>query len=56
MLPLTQSELEEDLCDYCECTEFGETKINTAPYDMCFGGYCDQAYENYLDDFKEKKK
>lgn len=47
---LTKEELAEDLCRYCPCTEFGFQRINTGPWNMCEGGYCDDAYANYLEE------
>lgn len=41
--------MEDELCEYCECTEFGSCKVNTGPYNFCEGAWCDKAYDNYLD-------
>ena len=42
-------ELDEELCLYCPCTEFGLTKANTAPWNLCEGRSCEEAYENYCE-------
>jgi len=49
--PLTLEAMEEDLCEYCECTEFGTTAVNTAPYNLCEGRGCKDAYDRYLEEF-----
>lgn len=43
-------ELGEELCEYCKCTEYGEREINTAPWNLCEGAHCDEAYEKYKDE------
>lgn len=45
----TFEQMEDDLCNYCECTEFGSCKVNTSPYNLCEGRYCEKAYNYYLD-------
>jgi hypothetical protein len=40
----------EKLCEYCRCTEYGITEVNTAPYDLCEGCRCEQAKENYYEE------
>ena len=45
----TKEELEEELCEYCPCTDYGSVQINTAPWNMCEGCCCDDAYNEYLD-------
>lgn len=53
--PLDMEELDDHLCEYCPCTEFGHVKVNTAPWNLCEGCRCDVAYENYLDEFEDRK-
>ena len=43
----TKEELEEELCEYCPCTDYGNVKINTNQHNLCHGDRCDDAYENY---------
>lgn len=49
-----KEELEDELCTYCPCTEFGNTKINTGYWNLCEGCRCDKAYENYLENHDEE--
>jgi hypothetical protein len=53
---LSKEDLAEDLCNYCELTDYGLTEINNAPWNMCEGICCDKAYENYLEDFEEENE
>lgn len=50
---LTIEELDDELCKYCPCTEYGLTQINTGAFNLCEGINCKEAYENYLDEFEE---
>jgi len=52
----TFEQMEDELCDYCECTEFGSCKVNTSPYNLCEGAWCDKAYDNYLDTVRHTEK
>lgn len=54
MSKLTKEELEDELCKYCPCTDYGDTKINTGPHNLCEGIACDQAYKNYLENSEVK--
>ncbi len=40
----------EDLCSYCEQTDYGLNKCIRYPdgVDFCEGRYCSEAYEEYL--------
>lgn len=49
----TWEERDTWLCKYCECTEYGDTEVNTGPHNLCEGTHCDRAYENYLDNFED---
>ena len=53
-MPKTIEELAEDLCDYCEWTEYGHTKVNTGPWNLCEGARCEQAYQHYLETATEE--
>ena len=59
---LTVEELGEDLCEYCKCSDYGnedyhgEMKCYGGEPVGCEGMYCKEAYENYLDDFKEEHR
>lgn len=46
----SKDDLDEELCLYCECTDYGDREINTNPHNMCGGVLCDIAYDNYLDE------
>ena len=48
----TTEELEDDLCNYCSATDYGEHKGYGTPngYVSCEGRFCDKAYQKYLDD------
>lgn len=50
------SKLDEELCEYCHCTDYGAQmgayKI-TAYSPGCEGSWCEEAYENYLENFEE---
>lgn len=45
---------DEKLCDFCDATEFGKTVINTGPWNICEGRFCDSATENYIHSIEEK--
>jgi hypothetical protein len=49
----TREELDEGLCEFCPYTNYGEYKANTSPYTLCEGAYCEDAYENYLDNYHD---
>jgi hypothetical protein len=54
---LSKEELDEALCQYCHCTEYGLSMgaQNVTAYSFgCEGAYCDNAYEYYLDNFEEE--
>lgn len=48
----TENELDEELCSYCEPTEWGERKCYGTPDGpvMCEGAFCGEAYDLYLDE------
>ena len=50
-VPATFAELEEELCDYCDCSEEykGVHLGPNGPYG-CFGSHCEKAFENFLED------
>jgi len=48
----SKEDLEEELCSYCPCTEYGQAKVNTGPHNMCEGFRCDDAYENYKESWE----
>lgn len=43
---------EETLCNYCSATDYGEHKSCITPngYWSCEGAWCEEAYEEYLDE------
>ncbi len=45
-------ELDEDICNYCYRTDYGECKSCATPngYISCEGAFCDEAYESYLEE------
>ncbi len=45
---------EENLCEYCSATNYGEYKSYSIPngYYWCEGTYCESAYREYLADNK----
>lgn len=47
----TIEELDEQLCNYCSRTEYGEKRSCSTPngYWSCEGAWCDEAYTEYLD-------
>lgn len=48
----------EALCEHCHCTEYGlsMTARNISAFSSgCEGSYCEDAYAQYLDDFKEER-
>lgn len=49
------NKLSEELCDHCFCTEWGTQKINTAPWNLCEGAYCDETALDYLTELEEEK-
>lgn len=46
------NELDEELCSYCEQTEWGERRCYGTPTGpvMCEGSFCGEAYDLYLDE------
>lgn len=48
----TIDEMEEELCNYCYRTDYGEHKscITPSGYSCCEGAYCEEAYESYLEE------
>jgi len=50
----TMESLDDTLCDYCPKTEYGTCSVNTNQYNLCEGYHCDDAYENYKDDFENE--
>ena len=48
----SKEELEEDLCKYCPCTEYGDVEANTNQHNLCYGDRCDDAYENYKESWE----
>lgn len=47
------SELEEFLCKYCHCTEYGNSigvQYGDPMHGSCEGNWCSEAYENYLNE------
>ena len=48
---LSEKELDEELCSYCEQTEWGERRCYGTPDGpaMCEGAFCGEAYGLYLD-------
>lgn len=48
----SEKELDEELCSYCEQTEWGERKCFGTPDGpvMCEGAFCGEAYDLYLDE------
>lgn len=59
--PLSYEEMDygEPLCKYCACTQYGENMNAPQPnafHSGCEGMYCNEAYEHYLEDFKENHK
>nr|DAN05350.1 MAG TPA: hypothetical protein [Caudoviricetes sp.] len=52
------SEMDEELCEHCICTEYGLSMgtQHITPYSSgCEGSYCKEAYEQYLEDFEEEE-
>lgn len=37
-------------CTWCPVTEMGEYQVNTNQHNLCEGGYCEVAFENYKED------
>lgn len=48
----TIGELDEDLCNYCYRTDYGEHKSGVTPngYWSCEGSFCEEAYAAYIDE------
>lgn len=48
----SEKELDEELCSYCEQTEWGERSCYGTPTGpvMCEGAFCGEAYDLYLDE------
>lgn len=48
----SEKDLDEELCSYCEQTEWGERRCYGTPTGpvMCEGSFCGEAYDLYLDE------
>lgn len=55
--PLSQDELGEDLCNYCDIDENEKGVHGTpdGPVMCCDSGMCDVAYDNYLERYEEEE-
>lgn len=49
-------ELDEELCEYCPCTDYGSAKVNTGSWNLCEGCRCEEAYQNYLEDEENEEE
>lgn len=55
----TFEELEEELCKFCRCSEYGlqdyhgEFILTPNGAISCEGNWCDEAYKNYLQECEE---
>lgn len=50
------SDIDEELCKYCCCTEYGlnmKAKEASGASFGCEGAYCEEAYERYLEEFED---
>lgn len=54
-MKMSIEELGDELCKHCPCTDYGREQVNTAPYNLCEGRRCEEAYENYLDEEDDEK-
>jgi len=50
----SKKELDTELCDYCPFTKEGPT--NTGPWNLCEGRACDEAYENYKEEYERSEE
>jgi hypothetical protein len=61
-MPKSIEELDDELCRYCHCTEYGSNmeapKIKGTPsgYSSCEGAYCNDAYDYYLEHQEEEEE
>lgn len=53
---LTCEQLGDNLCKYCEITEYGLLSVNTNQFNLCEGVLCDDAYCNYLEEVDIESK
>lgn len=53
---LSKEELEDELCKYCTLTDYGLKEVNTHPLNLCLFGWCNDAYEEYLEQFKYEEE
>lgn len=53
------STLDEELCEHCRCTNYGlDMKAKNGYMGVsygCEGMFCDEAYENYLEEYEEER-
>lgn len=55
--PLDMEELGEDLCKWCPLDEYLQgSKLHPNGHYSCEGCRCQEAYEQYLEDFSEKSE
>lgn len=48
--PKPMNELDDELCNYCPLASVGP--VNTSWHNLCEGISCNEAYENYLEEFE----
>lgn len=53
--PKVMEDMGDELCNYCESTDFGKTAFVQTPNGplMCEGAYCKTAYQSYLDKYAD---
>ena len=45
-----------EICAYCPMTNFGDSNVNSAAYNLCEGRKCPEAYERYREDNPEDNR
>lgn len=38
------------ICEYCRCTDYGESSVGTGPHNLCEGIGCPEAYDSYVEE------
>lgn len=45
-----------EICEYCDCTEFGTYPVGTGLHNLCEGKGCEDAYKRYKEENPEDER
>jgi len=35
------------ICKFCPCTDYGDSNVNTGPWNLCEGRFCEESLKDY---------